>query len=54
MDLRTIKEDLIGGNYESANEFFKDMRIIFVNSRAYNTNKRSRVSMTITHQVISF
>lgn len=44
MDLRTIKEDLIGGNYESQTQFFKDMRIIFSNSKAYNTNQRSRVS----------
>lgn len=44
MDLRTVKEDLIGGNYETAADFIKDMRLIFTNSRNYNTNKRSRVS----------
>lgn len=44
MDLRTVKEDLLGGNYESAADFVKDMRLIFSNSRNYNTNKRSRVS----------
>lgn len=44
MDLRTIKEDLLGGNYETVPEFVKDMRLIFSNSRNYNTNKRSRVS----------
>jgi hypothetical protein len=44
MDLRTVKEDLLGGNYETPLEFCKDMRLIFINSKNYNTNKRSRVS----------
>ncbi|EGI63952.1 PH-interacting protein [Acromyrmex echinatior] len=48
MDLRTVKEDLLGGNYETPAEFAKDMRLIFSNSRNYNTNKRSKIySMTI-------
>ncbi|XP_012278096.1 PH-interacting protein isoform X2 [Orussus abietinus] len=48
MDLRTVKEDLLGGNYETPAEFAKDMKLIFSNSRNYNTNKRSRIySMTI-------
>ncbi|XP_055603175.1 bromodomain and WD repeat-containing protein 3-like [Uranotaenia lowii] len=48
MDLRTIKEDLLGGNYESPLDFAKDMKLIFQNSRNYNTNKRSRIySMTL-------
>ncbi|KAG7201707.1 hypothetical protein KM043_004433 [Ampulex compressa] len=48
MDLRTVKEDLLGGNYETPLEFAKDMKLIFSNSRNYNTNKRSRIySMTI-------
>ncbi|XP_076220915.1 bromodomain and WD repeat-containing protein isoform X2 [Nomia melanderi] len=48
MDLRTVKEDLLGGNYETPLEFAKDMKLIFTNSRNYNTNKRSRIySMTI-------
>lgn len=45
MDLRTIKEDLLGGNYDAVSDFVKDMRLIFSNSRNYNTNKRSRVSI---------
>lgn len=45
MDLRTVKEDLLGGNYNSIAEFVNDMRTIFSNSRNYNTNKRSRVSL---------
>lgn len=44
MDLMSIREDLLGGNYTSPIEFAKDMRLIFENSRNYNTNKRSRVS----------
>ncbi|XP_011687322.1 PREDICTED: PH-interacting protein isoform X3 [Wasmannia auropunctata] len=48
MDLRTVKEDLLGGNYETPVEFMKDMRLIFQNSRNFNTNKRSKIySMTI-------
>ena len=47
MDLRTVKEDLLGGNYESPHEFCKDMRLIFINSKNYNTNKRSRVSTPV-------
>ncbi|XP_029164784.1 PH-interacting protein isoform X2 [Nylanderia fulva] len=48
MDLRTVKEDLMGGNYETPLEFSKDMKLIFTNSRNFNTNKRSRIySMTV-------
>ncbi|CAD7093518.1 unnamed protein product [Hermetia illucens] len=48
MDLRTVKEDLLGGNYEGPLDFAKDVRLIFQNSRNYNTNKRSRIySMTL-------
>ncbi|EFN89603.1 PH-interacting protein isoform X2 [Harpegnathos saltator] len=48
MDLRTVKEDLLGGNYDTPVQFAKDMKLIFTNSRNYNTNKRSRIySMTI-------
>lgn len=53
MDLRTIKEDLLGGNYETINEFVKDMRLIFSNSRNYNTNKRSRVRFCNTNECLN-
>lgn len=43
MDLRTVKEDILGDNYDNPIDFAKDMRRIFQNSRNYNTNKRSRV-----------
>lgn len=46
MDLQTVKEELLSGNYETPMEFAKDMRLIFQNSRNYNTNQRSRVSFT--------
>ncbi|XP_037956286.1 bromodomain and WD repeat-containing protein 3-like isoform X1 [Teleopsis dalmanni] len=42
MDLRTVKEDLLGGNYDDPLDFAKDVRLIFINSKNYNTNKRSR------------
>lgn len=49
MDLQTVKEELLSGNYETPMEFAKDMRLIFLNSRSYNTNQRSRVSNRVPH-----
>lgn len=45
MDLQTVKEELLSGNYETPMDFAKDMKLIFQNSRSYNTNQRSRVSL---------
>ncbi|XP_071444927.1 bromodomain and WD repeat-containing protein 3 isoform X2 [Hetaerina americana] len=48
MDLQTVKSNLVAGNYLSPQDFRKDVRLIFINSKNYNTNKRSRIySMTI-------
>ncbi|KAK6636696.1 hypothetical protein RUM43_010358 [Polyplax serrata] len=48
MDLGTVKEELEAGNYSSPRDFYKDVRLIFANSKNYNTNKRSRIfSMTV-------
>ncbi|XP_070137756.1 bromodomain and WD repeat-containing protein 3 isoform X1 [Drosophila bipectinata] len=47
MDLRTVKEDLLGGNYDDPLDFAKDVRLIFQNSKNYNTNKRSRDNIAI-------
>lgn len=49
MDLRTVKEDLLGGNYDDPLDFAKDVRLIFLNSKNYNTNKRSRVSLSYSN-----
>lgn len=54
MDLGTVKEDLTGGNYETPAEFAKDVRLIFTNSRTYNTNKRSKVIILIIIVLIIF
>uniref|UniRef100_A0A672MJG3 Bromodomain and WD repeat domain containing 3 n=1 Tax=Sinocyclocheilus grahami TaxID=75366 RepID=A0A672MJG3_SINGR len=43
MDLGTVSETLMGGNYENPMEFAKDVRLIFSNSKAYTPNKKSRV-----------
>lgn len=43
MDLGTVMETLVGGNYENPIEFAKDVRLIFSNSKAYTPNKKSRV-----------
>lgn len=48
MDLSTVRDRLQRDLYPSPIEFCKDMRLIFANSRNYNTNKKSRIySMTI-------
>lgn len=46
MDFSTVKETLEAGNYTSPLEFYKDIRLIFCNSKAYTPNKKSRVSHT--------
>uniref|UniRef100_A0A452VH75 Bromodomain and WD repeat domain containing 3 n=1 Tax=Ursus maritimus TaxID=29073 RepID=A0A452VH75_URSMA len=44
----TVKETLEAGNYGSPLEFYKDVRQIFSNSKAYTSNKKSRIySMTL-------
>ncbi|KAL6086679.1 hypothetical protein STEG23_028440, partial [Scotinomys teguina] len=48
MDFSTVKETLESGNYDSPLEFYKDVRQIFSNSKAYTSNKKSRIySMTL-------
>uniref|UniRef100_A0A8C4M2Q8 Bromodomain and WD repeat-containing protein 3 n=1 Tax=Equus asinus asinus TaxID=83772 RepID=A0A8C4M2Q8_EQUAS len=48
MDFSTVKETLEAGNYGSPLEFYKDVRQIFSNSKAYTSNKKSRIySMTL-------
>ncbi|XP_077290896.1 bromodomain and WD repeat-containing protein isoform X2 [Arctopsyche grandis] len=48
MDLSTVKKRLEGGVYRSPMEFAKDMRLIFSNSKLYNTNKKSQIyAMTL-------
>uniref|UniRef100_A0A8C4IGY1 Bromodomain and WD repeat domain containing 3 n=1 Tax=Dicentrarchus labrax TaxID=13489 RepID=A0A8C4IGY1_DICLA len=49
MDLATVSETLIEGNYESPMEFAKDVRLIFSNSKAYTPNKKSQIyTMTLS------
>ncbi|XP_066989661.1 bromodomain and WD repeat-containing protein 3 isoform X3 [Macrobrachium rosenbergii] len=48
MDLTTVREELSTSAYATPLEYAKDMRLIFLNSKNYNTNKRSRIySMTL-------
>lgn len=44
MDLTTVREELSANGYTTPHDFAKDVRLIFTNSKNYNTNKRSRVS----------
>uniref|UniRef100_A0A663FD02 Bromodomain and WD repeat domain containing 3 n=1 Tax=Aquila chrysaetos chrysaetos TaxID=223781 RepID=A0A663FD02_AQUCH len=44
MDFSTVKETLEAGNYTSPLEFYKDIRLIFCNSKAYTPNKKSRIT----------
>lgn len=49
MDLGSVSETLLAGNYENPMEFAKDIRLIFSNSRAYTPNKKSKIySMTLS------
>uniref|UniRef100_A0A8D0GR10 Bromo domain-containing protein n=1 Tax=Sphenodon punctatus TaxID=8508 RepID=A0A8D0GR10_SPHPU len=43
MDFSTVKETLEAGNYSNPLEVYKDIRLIFCNSKAYTPNKKSRV-----------
>jgi hypothetical protein len=43
MSLQTVKEELLGGNYETPQDFHKDMIMIFHNSRLYNTDHKSPI-----------
>ena len=47
MDLSTVQTSLENGNYDSLNDFVIDIRLIFKNSKGFNTNPMSRIlSMT--------
>uniref|UniRef100_A0A8C3AGZ5 Bromodomain and WD repeat domain containing 3 n=1 Tax=Cyclopterus lumpus TaxID=8103 RepID=A0A8C3AGZ5_CYCLU len=49
MDLASVSETLMAGNYESPMEFAKDVRLIFSNSKAYTPNKKSQIyTMTLS------
>ena len=43
IDLSEIKDRLDGNKYANPTELAKDMKLMFNNSRIYNTNKRSKV-----------
>lgn len=46
MDFSTVRETLEAGKYSSPLEFYKDVQQIFNNSKAYTSNKKSRVWKT--------
>jgi bromodomain and WD repeat domain-containing protein 1/3 len=52
MDLGTVREELYGNNYDDPTAFCKDMRLIFTNSKNYNTNKKSRVSTCVRTKMV--
>ena len=43
MDLQTVREKLEANNYATPNAFAKDVRLIFENSRKFNTNTKSKI-----------
>ncbi|CAG9575003.1 unnamed protein product [Danaus chrysippus] len=48
MDLGTVSRRLSQGHYSRSDQLAADVRLVFANSRLYNTNKRSRIySMTV-------
>ena len=53
MDLSTIKEQLASDYYDNPKDLNKDLRLIFQNSKIYNTDKRSAIySMTLRLQAL--
>ena len=52
MDLTTVMSKVEGDMYSTPNEYAEDIRLIFANSKAYNTNKRSRVSTVTVRFVV--
>lgn len=45
IDLSTVRNKLLDGDHENPHDFARDIRLIFTNSKNYNTNKHSRVSL---------
>jgi len=43
MDLGTVRQKLGVRGYPTPIDLCKDVRLVFSNSKSYNTNKRSRV-----------
>ena len=43
MDLSTVRESLQVGDYNSPVDFQKDVKLIFKNSKDFNTNSKSKV-----------
>lgn len=52
MDLGTVSETLHESNYENPMEFAKDIRLIFINSKAYTPNKKSQVRSSTAYQTM--
>lgn len=48
MDLGSVQQRLERGEYDEAEQVAADLRLVFANSRLYNTNKRSRVRLRPT------
>ena len=53
MDLSTVGKYLENDNYNSLKDFIKDIRLIFKNSKDFNTNPMSRV-LGMTHKLEDF
>ena len=47
MDLAIVKERIDADGYENPQEFCDDIRLLVSNSKQYNTNKKSRVSVIL-------
>ena len=50
MDLTTVKESLHIGDHSDPAEFAKDVRLIFKNSKEYNTDPKSKI-LAMTHKL---
>lgn len=52
MDLLNIRENLERNAYTDPNKMAADMKLMFTNSKSFNTNKRSRVSKSYFHKLL--
>ena len=50
MDISTVRESLHIGDYNCPTDFAKDIRLIFKNSKEFNTNPKSKV-LGMTHKL---
>lgn len=54
MSFSEIRKNLENNSYESLKDFDTDCKLVFQNSKAYNTNKRSKVTLENLNDLLNF